>query len=130
MSQENPKTPLPQTSSSTPVSQPATPKPLSSSVSLQTSSSPSVRTRRAQTPDKQQGPQASQSDTTQNILQKYANQSRAKEVDMQSSVDEEELPPATKEKLKSLERELNEYKTFAGIMGTSPLKRPEKVNKA
>ncbi|KAJ2958206.1 hypothetical protein NQZ79_g6178 [Umbelopsis isabellina] len=126
MSQENPTTPLPQTSSSTPVSQPATPKPLSTSVSLQTSSTPSVRTRRAQTPDKQQGPQASQSDTTQNILQKYANQSRAKEGDMQSSVDEEELPPATKEKLKSLERELNEYKSFAGIMGTSPVKRPDK----
>ncbi|KAG2174179.1 hypothetical protein INT43_004200 [Umbelopsis isabellina] len=126
MSQESPTTPLPQTSSSTPVSQPATPKPLSSSVSLQTSSTPSVRTRRAQTPDKQQGPQASQSDTTQNILHKYANQSRAKEVDTQSSVDEEELPPATKEKLKSLERELNEYKSFAGIMGASPLKRPEK----
>jgi hypothetical protein len=127
MSQESPTTPLPQNTNSTPISQPATPKPLGPSVSLQTSSTAGVRTRRVQTTDKQQGPQASQSDTTQNILHKYANQARAKETDMQSSVDEEELPPATKEKLKSLERELNEYKSFAGIMGSPPLKRPDKV---
>ncbi|CAM0142085.1 hypothetical protein VKS41_004211 [Umbelopsis sp. WA50703] len=128
MSQESPTTPLPQNTNSTPISQPATPKPLGPSVSLQTSSTAGVRTRRVQTTDKQQGPQASQSDTTQNILHKYANQARAKETDMQSSVDEEELPPATKEKLKSLERELNEYKSFAGIMGSPPLKRPDKFN--
>jgi hypothetical protein len=125
---ENTPSHIPQGSSSTPTSQSTAPQPLNASVSLQTGSSPGVRTRRGQYNDKQRGLQPSQSDTTQNILQKYASQSRERDSDTQSSVDENELPPATKEKLQSLERELNVYKSYAAIMGSPPFKRTDKVN--
>lgn len=126
---DSPTTPIPQVSNSTPLSQHASSQPLNTSVSLQTANSSAVRTRRGQHTDKQRGPQPSQSDTTQSMLQKYANQSREKEKegDAQSLINEDELPPATKEKLQSLERELNAYKSFATFTGSPPLKRTDKV---
>ncbi|GAB5590448.1 hypothetical protein Unana1_05348 [Umbelopsis nana] len=62
------------------------------------------------------------------MLQKYAIQTREKEKDgdAQSPVDEPEVPPATKEKLQSLERELMAYKT--AFAGSPPLKRTDKMN--
>lgn len=124
---EDPTSPVPKLSSSTPLAQNASPQPLNASVSLQTASSPGVRTRRGQHSDKQRVPQPSQSDTTQSMLQKYAIQTREKEKDgdAQSPVDEPEVPPATKEKLQSLERELMAYKT--AFAGSPPLKRTDKV---
>jgi hypothetical protein len=122
--------PIPQVSSSTPLSQHTSPQPLSASVSLQTSSSPGVRTRRIPQTDKQRGGglQPSQSDTTQSMLQKYASQEKEKEAEAATAViNEDDLSPATKEKLQTLERELNVYKSYAGFMGSPPLKRTDKV---
>jgi hypothetical protein len=104
---------------------------LSASVSLQTSSSPGVRTRRIPHTDKQRGGlQPSQSDTTQSMLQKYASQEKEKDTEAAAAtavINEDDLSPATKEKLHTLERELNAYKSYAGFMGSPPLKRTDKV---
>ncbi|KAI8583659.1 hypothetical protein K450DRAFT_222179 [Umbelopsis ramanniana AG] len=121
---------IPKVSSSTPLSQQTSPQPLSASVSLQTSSSPGVRTRRIPHTDKQRGGlQPSQSDTTQSMLQKYASQEKEKDAEAATAViNEDDLSPATKEKLQTLERELNAYKSYAGFMGSPPLKRTDKLN--
>ncbi|KAI9288952.1 hypothetical protein BC943DRAFT_334279 [Umbelopsis sp. AD052] len=121
---------IPKVSSSTPLSQHTSPQPLGASVSLQTSSSPGVRTRRIPHTDKQRGGlQPSQSDTTQSMLQKYASQEKEKDAEAATAViNEDDLSPATKEKLQTLERELNAYKSYAGFMGSPPLKRTDKLN--
>jgi hypothetical protein len=125
----NTSSPIPQVSNSTPLSQHALPQPLNSSVSLQSTSSPGVRTRRIQHTDKQRGGlQPSQSDTTQSMLQRYISQEREKDIDAATSViDEDDLSPVTKEKLQNLERELKAYKSYAPFTGSPPLKRTDKV---
>ncbi|KAH8554078.1 hypothetical protein BGW37DRAFT_517825 [Umbelopsis sp. PMI_123] len=126
----NTSSPIPQVSNSTPLSQHALPQPLNASVSLQSTSSPGVRTRRIQHTDKQRGGlQPSQSDTTQSMLQRYISQEREKDIDAATSViDEDDLSPVTKEKLQNLERELKAYKSYAPFTGSPPLKRTDKLN--
>lgn len=63
------------------------------------------------------------------MLQKYASQEKEKDTEAAATavINEDDLSPATKEKLQTLERELNAYKSYAGFMGSPPLKRTDKV---